>query len=46
MEVNDGQSTKWQRNIAESFNMSVGRTNVTDDRPICDSKDPNVGPNV
>ena len=36
-------STKWRRNIAESFNrMNSGRTNVTDDRRICDSKDQNV----
>jgi len=28
----DGQCIKWRRNIAENFNLSVGRTNVTDDR--------------
>jgi len=38
---------KYKRNIAESFNPRVGRTNVTDrqtadDRRICDSKDPNI----
>ena len=33
----DGYGTKWRRNTAVSFNPSVGRTNVTDDRRICDS---------
>ena len=35
----DGCGTKWRRNAAESFNPWVGRTNVTDDRRSCDSKD-------
>ena len=35
----DGQRTLWRRNIAENFNrLSIGRTNVTDDRQTDDRR--------
>ena len=40
--LSEVQNTKWRENIAESFNPWVGHTNVTDDRRIYDSKDPDL----